>query len=78
MVSSKKKWTVMNPIRRQMKKRNPSSAQRKVACLAPALFSAHLTPPTAHVQGVIPRIIIWALLRESLVKSIHFFTVVQV
>jgi hypothetical protein len=27
MVSSKKKWTVMNPIRRQMKKRNPSSEQ---------------------------------------------------
>jgi hypothetical protein len=27
MVSSKKKWTVMNPIRRQMKKRNPSSGQ---------------------------------------------------
>ncbi len=25
MVSSKKKWTVMNPIRRPMKKRNPSS-----------------------------------------------------
>jgi hypothetical protein len=27
MVSSKKKWTVMNPIRRPMKKRNPSSGQ---------------------------------------------------
>jgi hypothetical protein len=27
MVSSKKKWTVMNPIWRQMKKRNPSSGQ---------------------------------------------------
>jgi hypothetical protein len=27
MVSSKKKWTIMNPIRRQMKKRNPSSGQ---------------------------------------------------
>jgi hypothetical protein len=27
MVSSKKKWTVMNPIRRRMKKRNPSSGQ---------------------------------------------------
>jgi hypothetical protein len=27
MVSSKKKWTVVNPIRRQMKKRNPSSGQ---------------------------------------------------
>jgi len=27
MVSSKKKWTVMNPIRRQMKKLNPSSGQ---------------------------------------------------
>jgi hypothetical protein len=27
MVSNKKKWTVMNPIRRQMKKRNPSSGQ---------------------------------------------------
>ncbi len=27
MVSSKKKWTVMNPIRRRMKKRDPSSGQ---------------------------------------------------
>jgi hypothetical protein len=27
MVSSKKKWTVMNPIRRRMTKRNPSSGQ---------------------------------------------------
>jgi hypothetical protein len=27
MVSSKKKWTVMNPIRRPMKKCNPSSGQ---------------------------------------------------
>jgi hypothetical protein len=27
MVSSKKKWTVMNPIQRRMKKRNPSSGQ---------------------------------------------------
>jgi hypothetical protein len=27
MVSSKKKWTVMNPIRRRMKQRNPSSGQ---------------------------------------------------
>jgi hypothetical protein len=27
MVSSKKKWTVMNPIWRRMKKRNPSSGQ---------------------------------------------------
>jgi radical SAM superfamily enzyme len=27
MVSSKKKWTVMNPIRRQMKKHNPSNGQ---------------------------------------------------
>jgi len=27
MVSSKKKWTGMNPIRRQMKKRNPSTGQ---------------------------------------------------
>ncbi len=27
MVSSKEKWTVVNPIRRQMKKRNPSSGQ---------------------------------------------------
>ncbi len=27
MVSNKKKWAVMNPIRRQMKKRNPSSGQ---------------------------------------------------
>jgi hypothetical protein len=27
MVNSKKKWTVMNPIQRQIKKRNPSSGQ---------------------------------------------------
>jgi len=27
MVSNKKKWTVMNPIRRRMKKRNPSGGQ---------------------------------------------------
>jgi hypothetical protein len=27
MVSSKKKWTIMNPIQRRMKKRNPSSGQ---------------------------------------------------
>jgi hypothetical protein len=27
MVSSKKKWIVMNPIWRQMKKHNPSSGQ---------------------------------------------------
>jgi hypothetical protein len=48
MVSSKKKWTVMNPIQRQMKKRNPSSGQNsQLVHWWLLIHSGHPAPTTA-------------------------------
>jgi hypothetical protein len=66
VVGSKKKWTAMNPIRRRLKKRNPSSGQN--GQLVHWWLLVHSGPPTLgrafhklkhpqyHARGPAPKI----------------------
>jgi hypothetical protein len=69
MVSSKKKWTVMNPIRRQMKKRNPSSGQN--GQLVHWWLLIH-SGPSIVAHNVTPTSLTLAVLTNQFLKQMNF------